>query len=239
MVMDNTKKYIAEAYGTAVLVVLGCGTAMVWGKFFGNLGIALSFGMTLTAMTYSLGHISGAHFNPAVTIWSVSSGHMKWTEGVKYMVAQFLGATLWSVVLYAIAVWAVGPTNINFLWQNEIAKGFDIKTAFIVEAITTYIFVKIYLGTASVRTNASMFWIVVGLSYTLMHFMTMPITGTSLNPARSFWPALWLEISQVGNISSNVWLAAPALQQLWIFTLAPLLWGLLAWMCHHWMEKKK
>lgn len=237
--MDNTKKYVAEAYGTAVIVAIWCGTMMVGTKAFWELGIALAFWFAFIAMYYSLGHVSGGHFNPAITVWVAMSWHMKWSEAVKYIIAQFIGAALGSVVLYAIAVWAVGPININYLWQNEIGRGFDMKTAFIAELITSYIFVKIFLGASTVRANAQVFGLVVWLSYTLMHFITMPITATSLNPARSFGPALWLEVSQLGNISSNVWLAAPALEQLWIFTLAPVLWAMLAGTSHHWFEAKR
>lgn len=219
------KKYIAEAYGTAVYTLVGCATAMVGVRYFGNLGIALAFGVTFMAMYYSFAHISGAHINPAVTLAHASSGRMKWIEAWKYMLSQVLGALIASLVLYAVAIGTIWPDNVTFLAQNNVKNGYFIQVAFIAEFLASLIFIKLFLAVSEKKHAPETAWLVLGLMIVALHFVTMPITGTSLNPARSLWPA--------------VFIGGEHLKEVWVFVAAPLLAWLVAGACHKWFEKLK
>lgn len=211
------KKYIAEMLGTFVLVFIGCGTVVFASRYVGSIGVALGFGLALTAAAYTYGPISGAHVNPAVTLGFLSSGRMKLNQAMGYIVFQFIGALLASAVIYMIAKGrASGYTLEMGLGQNgwgvEYAGQYSLGSAFWFEFIATFIFVKVVLKTTACDLKIT--GVVIGLTLAVIHILGLPITGVSVNPARSFGPAI-----MVGGT---------ALHQLWLFLLAPSLAGLLA-----------
>lgn len=210
--MTSVKKYIAEFIGTLVLVLFACGVAAVTGCSGTNpdtayLMTALAFGLVIVAMAYSIGNISGCHINPAVSIAMLVSGKMKIKDFIGYVVAQFAGAIAGAAILGAI----LGSNE--SLGQNGLYNG-DIIASLIVEVILTFVFVLAILGVTSRIKNSSVAGIVIGLTLTLVHVFGIYFTGTSVNPARSFGPALFVG----GEALSNVW----------VFIVAPLLGGVLA-----------
>ena len=209
--MKSFKKYVAEFIGTFVLVLFACGTAAVVGcsaKFgTGYLLTALAFGLVIVAMAYSIGNVSGCHINPAVSIAMLVSGKMTFKDFIGYVVAQFAGAIAGAAVLMAI----VGKDS--GLGANGLYNG-SICLSFIIEVILTFAFVIAILGVTSKESNASVAGIVIGLTLTLVHILGISFTGTSVNPARSFGPALFV--------------GGEALKSVWVFILAPLVGGVLA-----------
>ena len=217
------KKYIAELVGTCVLVVCGCGTAVAANTLIGNMGltiplgfttlaIALAFGLSIVAMAYSIGNVSGCHVNPAVSIGMFAAGRMTGKDLVGYLVAQFAGGILGAAILMSF----FGSND--SLGQNGYgdasALGCSMATAITVEAVLTFIFVLVVLGVTSKAENASVAGLVIGLSLTLVHLIGIPFTGTSVNPARSFGPALLA--------------GGQALAQVPVFIIAPIIGGLVA-----------
>lgn len=210
--MTSVKKYIAEFIGTLVLVLFACGVAAVTGCSGTNpdtayLMTALAFGLVIVAMAYSIGNISGCHINPAVSIAMLVSGKMKIKDFIGYVIAQFAGAIAGAAILGAI----LGSNE--SLGQNGLYNG-DIIASLIVEVILTFVFVLAILGVTSRIKNSSVAGIVIGLTLTLVHVFGIYFTGTSVNPARSFGPALFVG----GEALSNVW----------VFIVAPLVGGVLA-----------
>lgn len=210
--MTSVKKYIAEFIGTLVLVLFACGVAAVTGCSGANpdtayLMTALAFGLVIVAMAYSIGNISGCHINPAVSIAMLVSGKMKVKDFIGYVIAQFAGAIAGAAILGAI----LGSNE--SLGQNGLYNG-DIIASLIVEVILTFVFVLAILGVTSRIKNSSVAGIVIGLTLTLVHVFGIYFTGTSVNPARSFGPALLVG----GEALSNVW----------VFIVAPLVGGVLA-----------
>ncbi len=210
--MTSVKKYIAEFIGTLVLVLFACGVAAVTGCSGTNpdtayLMTALAFGLVIVAMAYSIGNISGCHINPAVSIAMLVSGKMKVKDFIGYVIAQFAGAIAGAAILGAI----LGSNE--SLGQNGLYNG-DIIASLIVEVILTFVFVLAILGVTSRIKNSSVAGIVIGLTLTLVHVFGIYFTGTSVNPARSFGPALFVG----GEALSNVW----------VFIVAPLVGGVLA-----------
>ncbi|MDD4767154.1 MAG: MIP family channel protein [Desulfotomaculaceae bacterium] len=208
--MDSLKKYISEFIGTLVLVLFACGVAAVSGCIFpeaGYIATALAFGLVIVAMAYSIGNISGCHINPAVSIAMLVSGKMKGSDFIGYIIAQFAGA----VAGAAILMYLLGSNAA--LGQNGLYNG-DILKSLIVEVILTFVFVIAILGVTSKTENSQVAGLVIGLSLTLVHLIGIPFTGTSVNPARSFGPALLTG----GDALSNVW----------VFIVAPLIGGVLA-----------
>lgn len=210
--MTSVKKYIAEFIGTLVLVLFACGVAAVTGCSGANpdtayLMTALAFGLVIVAMAYSIGNISGCHINPAVSIAMLVSGKMKVKDFIGYVIAQFAGAIAGAAILGAI----LGSNE--SLGQNGLYNG-DIIASLIVEVILTFVFVLAILGVTSRIKNSSVAGIVIGLTLTLVHVFGIYFTGTSVNPARSFGPALFVG----GEALSNVW----------VFIVAPLVGGVLA-----------
>ena len=210
--MTSVKKYIAEFIGTLVLVLFACGVAAVTGCSGANhdtayLMTALAFGLVIVAMAYSIGNISGCHINPAVSIAMLVSGKMKIKDFIGYVIAQFAGAIAGAAILGAI----LGSNE--SLGQNGLYNG-DIIASLIVEVILTFVFVLAILGVTSRIKNSSVAGIVIGLTLTLVHVFGIYFTGTSVNPARSFGPALFVG----GEALSNVW----------VFIVAPLVGGVLA-----------
>lgn len=205
------KKYIAEFVGTAVLVLFACGIAVVSANFIGT---ALGFGLVIIAMAYSIGNVSGCHINPAVSLGMAVAGKMTWEECAKYMVAQFAGAIVGTAILGfclgsfdALGANGYGSTLIN---GTEVT----VMIALVIEIILTFVFVTAILGVTDKVENARVAGIVIGLTLTLIHLFGIAFTGTSVNPARSFGPALF----QGGD----------ALSQVWVFIVAPLIGGALA-----------
>lgn len=219
------KKYIAELIGTFSLVLFGCGAAVISGIFetgpagIGILGIAIAFGFAVVAMAYTIGGISGCHINPAVTIGVLTAGKMSAKDAVGYIVAQCIGAILGSFVLYLIISakpdfrlmeWGLGANG----WGEGYLGGYTVTSAFIIETVMTFLFLFVILGTTSKYGNGAMAGLAIGVSLMLIHLVTIPVTGTSVNPARSLGPALFA--------------GGKALSQLWLFFVAPILGAVLA-----------
>lgn len=208
------KKYLAEMLGTMVLVLMGCGSAVFAGGIaetvgagVGTLGVAFAFGLSVVAMAYTIGKISGCHINPAITLGVFLSNRMSAKDAGMYMVFQVIGALIGSAILYALVSTGAhaGPTVTG---SNSFAEG-AMAQAFIAELVFTFIFVLVVLGTTSKGGAGNFAGLAIGLTLVLVHIVCIPITGTSVNPARSIAPALF----QGGE----------ALSQLWLFIVAPFL----------------
>jgi aquaporin Z len=215
----NGKKYAAEFIGTLVLVLMGCGSAVLAGSSIGFVGISFAFGLSLLAMVYAIGGISGCHINPAVSISMLAAGKLSAKDAVAYIVAQCLGAVVGAAALYVIAIG--NPSYnlaINGLGQNGYdaasPAGFSMTSAFVAEVLLTFIFLLVIHGSTSEKVPKGFAGIPIGLSLVLIHLVGIPVTGTSVNPARSLGPAL---------IAGGT-----ALNQLWLFWVAPIIGGLIA-----------
>jgi aquaporin Z len=214
------RKVAAEVLGTFVLVLGGCGAAVLAAGVtpggIGLLGVSLAFGLTVLTMAYALGHISGGHFNPAVTIGLVAGGRFDLREAAPYIAAQVAGAIAAAAVLYVIAHGVDGfdASESGFAangYDDHSPGGYSLLAGFVAELTLTAVFLLIIMGTTSVRAPAGFAPLAIGLALTLIHLISIPVTNTSVNPARSTGPALF-----VGD-----W----ALTQLWLFWLAPILGG--------------
>lgn len=204
------KKLVAEAIGTMVLVLLGCGAAVFNGgatSVAAVLTIAFAFGLSVVAMAYTIGGISGCHINPAITLGVWLSGRMKSDEALSYMVAQVVGAIVGSAIIWAV----VNSGNIALGATATGANGYgagNLLPALIAETVFTFIFVLTVLGTTDEKKGAGAFaGLAIGLTLVLVHIVCIPLTGTSVNPARSIAPALFA--------------GGEALAQLWVFIAAP------------------
>ena len=207
------KKGIAEAIGTFVLVLFGTGTAVLGQGIdgVGILGIAMAFGLSIIAMAYTIGTVSGCHVNPAVSIAMFVNKRITSTELVRYLIGQIVGATLGSLVLrYFLVSSNLETTNLG---QNGFGA-LTVTGAFLVEFILTFVFVLVIIIVTGIKGNAQFAGLVIGFTLVLIHLLGIPMTGTSVNPARSFGPALFA--------------GGEALSQLWLFILAPILGGVLA-----------
>lgn len=208
------KKYIAEFIGTAVLVLFGCGVAVVSG---GNLvATAIAFGLAIVAMAYSIGNISGCHVNPAVSLAMLISKKMSVKDFCGYVVAQVLGAFAGSGILYLILnATTDGVTGLGTNGYGALSTlGISAVAAFITEVVLTFVFVYVILGVTSDENKANISGIVIGLTLTFVHLLGINLTGTSVNPARSLTPA--------------VIMGGEALSQVWLFIVAPLVGAALA-----------
>jgi len=215
----DSRKYAAELVGTFVLVFIGCGSATLAGKYIGFVGIAFAFGLSVLVMVYAIGGISGCHINPAISISFFASGKMKLKDTVIYVVVQCVGAVIAAGVIYSVAVGNPAYSlAVNGLGQNGYGAaspgGFSMTSGFIAEVVLTFIFLLVIYGSTSERAPKGFAGISIGLSLVMIHLVGIPITGTSVNPARSLGPAVI-----VGGI---------ALSQLWLFWVAPIIGGLLA-----------
>ncbi len=225
-----TKKLGAEFLGTGWLVFGGCGSAVLAAAFpelgIGFLGVALAFGLTVVTMVYAVGHISGGHFNPAVSLGLWSGGRFASGEILPYIVAQVLGALAGAGVLYVIAT---GQPGFDVVQSGFAANGYgehspggySVAAAFVAEVVLTFGFLLVILGATDRRAPAGFAPLAIGLCLTLIHLVSIPVTNTSVNPARSTGPALF-----VGG-----W----ALGQLWLFWVAPLLGALAAGPVYRWL----
>ena len=220
--MNSFKKYVAEFIGTFVLVLFACGTAAVVGcsaeNGTGYLLTALAFGLVIVAMAYSIGNISGCHINPAVSIAMLVSKKMSAKDFIGYVIFQFAGAIAGAAVLMAL----VGRDS--GLGANALYNG-NAGLSFLIEVILTFVFVIAILGVTSKETNSAVSGIVIGLSLTLVHILGISFTGTSVNPARSFGPALFV--------------GGDALSSIWVFLLAPLVGGVLAALVYKFLTATK
>ncbi|MCX6246253.1 MAG: aquaporin Z [Bacteroidetes bacterium] len=233
------RKYLAEFIGTFSLVLFGCGAAVIAGNAatgpsgIGLLGIAIAFGFAVVAMAYAIGGISGCHINPAVTIGVFTAGKMELKDAIGYIVSQCMGAILGSAVLYLIVVgrpgftmpeWGLGANG----WGEGYLGGYNMLSAFVIETVMTLLFVFVILATTSKFGNGAMAGLAIGVTLMLIHLVTIPVTGTSVNPARSLGPALFS--------------GGKALSQLWLFFVAPVLGaviGAIIWKFGFDQEKSK
>jgi len=226
---SGSKKYVAELVGTFVLVFIGCGSATLAGKYIGFVGISFAFGLSVLAMVYAIGSISGCHINPAISISLLASGRMKPKDTAIYVLMQCLGAVIAAAVLYTVALGNPGYSlAVNGLGQNgyDAASpgGFSMTSGFIAEVVLTFIFLLVIYGSTSEAVPKGFAGIPIGLSLVLIHLVGIPITGTSVNPARSLGPALIV--------------GGTALSQLWLFWVAPIIGGLLAAALWRFLESK-
>lgn len=217
------KKYLAEFFGTFVLVFFGCGTAVVCGGFTGGTGsgylgvvaIALSFGLSIIASAYAIGHISGCHVNPAVSLAVLINGGMSFKDFIGYVVAQFVGAFAGSGLLSFVVLNSERLTGTGANGYGVLSGvGLSMGGALVTEIILTFVFVMAILGVTSSEKTSHITGIVIGLVLTFVHLIGIPLTGTSVNPARSLAPA--------------VFAGGEALSQVWVFIIAPLIGGALA-----------
>lgn len=218
------KKCLAELIGTAVLVAFGCGVAATNGLGAGYVGIALAFGLVIVAMAYSIGNVSGCHVNPAVSLAMLVNRKMTPAEFAGYVFSQFVGATFGACILYAML------SGTDFLSKNGMgtngygdlsATGITAFGAFVTEVVLTFVFVFAICGVTSKEKFGNPAGLVIGASLTLVHLLGLPLTGTSVNPARSFGAAL---ISMIFGCSHG----SEAFAQVWLFIVAPLIGGALA-----------
>ncbi len=213
------RKYTAEFVGTFTLVLLGCGTAVVAGKLVGIVGIAFAFGFALIAMAYGIGPISGCHINPAVSLGALVAGRMGVRDFVGYVVGQLLGATAGAVALWLIASGASGYSiGVNGLGQNGWGAGYggeySLIAAIVFEFVATLLFVIVILGSTQEGAPSQFAGLAIGISLVVIHIFGINISGVSVNPARSFGPAILV--------------GGTALAQLWMFLLVPSLAGITA-----------
>ena len=208
------KKYLAEMIGTMVLVLMGCGSAVFAGTVqpfssVGTLGVAFAFGLAVLTMVYTIGKISGCHINPAIMLGMLLSKRISGKDAGMYMIFQVIGAIIGSSILFILAKDSGSTTTLTG------ANGYhDLVPAFVAETVFTFIFLLVVLGSTSKGANTKFAGIAIGLALVLIHIVCIPITGTSVNPARSIGPALF----QGGE----------ALSQLWLFIVAPFLGAAIA-----------
>ena len=220
------KKYIAECIGTAVLTLLGCGTAVFvgCGTPAGVVGTAIAFGLSVVAMAYCIGGISGCHINPAITLGVTLSGRMSWKDACGYWCGQFIGGIIGAAILYLICSVTGAPGAMGSpegLGTNGVANAGGVLGACLVEVVATFIFVLVVLGATDSKKGAgNLAGLAIGMTLILVHLVCINLTGTSVNPARSLGPALFV--------------GGEALSCVWVFIVAPLAGGALAactWNC--------
>lgn len=219
------KKNLAELIGTFSLVLFGCGAAGISGitsagpAGIGLLGISFAFGLAVVVMAYAIGPISGCHINPAITIAMRVAGRMSTGQAIGYIIAQFAGATLATGVLsviqsgapgFMMTEWAFGSNG----WGTGYLGAYNTTSAFVTETVLTFLFILVIFKTTAKWGNSTMAGLAIGLTLVIIHLVAIPITGTSVNPARSFGPAIFA--------------GGKALQQLWLFMLAPIIGGIVA-----------
>ena len=218
-----SKIFVAEVIGTAILVLFGCGAAVLMGAQIGMMGISFAFGLAIVAAAYGIGPISGAHLNPAVSLGAFLAGRMSGGALGIYVAAQLVGASLGAALVFLIAS---GQANfdiaVNGLGQNGFGEGYlgeySLTSALIFEAVMTFVFVTVILGATQEKAPAAMAGLAIGLTLAAIHLVGINVTGVSVNPARSFGPAIFV--------------GGQALADLWVFIVAPLAGGALAGIVH-------
>jgi len=229
--MSLAKRSVAEFMGTFWLVFGGCGSAVLAAAFpnvgIGLLGVSLAFGLTVLTMAYAIGHISGCHLNPAVSIGLWAGKRFPGSELVPYIAAQVVGGIAAGAVLYVIASGKAGFSLDGGFASNGYGAhspgGYSLLAAFVAELVLTFMFLMVILGATDKRAPQGFAPIAIGLMLTLIHLISIPVTNTSVNPARSTGPAVF-----VGG-----W----ALSQLWLFWVAPIVGALLAGIAYQWLGK--
>lgn len=223
-------KYFAEFIGTFVLVLIGCGSAVIAGSQIGFLGISMAFGLAVLVMVYAIGNISGCHINPTITISMLVAGKISGKDTVGYLVAQFLGGIVGALILYFVASGKADYSlAVNGLGQNGYGDLSPMKygmgAAFLAEVVLTFIFLIVIFGATSPKAPGGFAGVAIGWSLAMIHMVGIPITGTSVNPARSFGPALIV--------------GGEALSQVWLFLLAPIIGGVIAALVWNYVLKPK
>lgn len=212
-------KYLAEFVGTFVLVLIGCGSAVIAGTHIGYLGISLAFGIAVLVMVYTIGSVSGCHINPAVTIAMLVAQKISFKDSFFYILAQLAGAVAGAFILLFIASGKADYSiAVNGLGQNGFGAmspmKYEMGAGFLAEVVLTFIFVLVIFGSTSEKAPKGFAGLAIGLALVIVHLVGIPITGTSVNPARSFGPA--------------VFVGGEAMTQLWLFVVAPIIGGVLA-----------
>ena len=228
--MNMSKRLVAEFIGTAWLVLGGCGSAVLAAAFpalgIGFAGVSLAFGLTVLTMAYAIGHVSGCHLNPAVSIGLCAGGRFPASDLIPYIIAQVLGAAAGAGVLYLIASGHAGFDLAGGFASNGYAQhspgGYSLVACLITEIALTFAFLFVIMGATHGSAPKGFAPIAIGLCLTLIHLISIPVTNTSVNPARSTGPALF-----VGG-----W----ALSQLWLFWIAPILGGALGGLAYRWVS---
>jgi len=213
------RKYSAELIGTMALVLIGCGSAVIAGEFIGFAGISFAFGLTVLAMVYAIGSISGCHINPAITIAMLVAGKIKGKDAIFYIIAQCIGGIIGAGILWAIASGITGFSLASTgLGQNGFGAhspaGYSLAACFIAEVVLTALFLFVIFGSTHDKAPKGFAGISIGFTLVLIHLIGIPITGTSVNPARSLGPA--------------VFVGGDALAQLWLFIVAPIIGGIIS-----------
>jgi len=230
--MSLGKKLGAEFFGTFWLVLGGCGSAVLAAGFpelgIGFAGVALAFGLTVLTMVYAVGHISGGHFNPAVSFGLWSAGKFETKELLPYIIAQVIGGTVGALVLYLIATGKAGFEVGGFASNGfgELSPGkYNLTAVIITEIVMTFMFLFIILGATSKNAPAGFAGIAIGLGLTLIHLVSIPVSNTSVNPARSTAAALFADTAALG--------------QLWVFWVAPIIGAILAGLVWKFFESEE
>ena len=229
---DTSRRVVAEFFGTFWLVFGGCGAAVLAAAFpslgIGFVGVAFAFGLTVLTMAYAVGHVSGGHFNPAVTIGLWAAGRCANRHVVPYIVAQVIAAILAAAALWMIASGKPGwvPNGFASNGYGELSPGkYGVAACFFTEVLMTFFFLFIIIGTTSKGAATGFAGIPIGLALTLIHLVSIPVTNTSVNPARSTGPALFAGGEYIG--------------QLWLFWIAPILGALIAGWLTRWMYEQE
>jgi aquaporin Z len=218
------KKYWAELIGTFALVLVGCGTAAIFTKFTGDLalsqvGIAFAFGLTVLVMVYAIGNISGCHINPAISLAMLVAGRLNWKDTLFYIIFQCVGAiaaaaVLW-LILSGVSDYSLAANGLGQNGYGALSPGkFSLLSCFVAEVVFTALFLFVIFGSISKNAPAGFAGLAIGMTLVLIHLVCIPITGTSVNPARSLGPA--------------VFVGGAALSQLWLFWVAPIIGAILA-----------
>jgi aquaporin Z len=228
--MDMTRRFGAEFFGTFWLVFAGCGSAVLAADFpslgIGFLGVSLAFGLTVLTMAYAVGHVSGGHFNCAVTIGLWAGGRFKGADVLPYIAAQVFGAIAAAAVLYLIASGKPGwiPDGFASNGYGDLSPGkYNMTSCFLGEALATFFFLYVIIGTTSKGAAVGFAGIPIGLCLTLIHLVLIPVTNTSVNPARSTGPALFA--------------GGAYMVQLWLFWLAPMFGAVVAGLVSRWQHE--
>lgn len=226
----DVRKLSAEAIGTFWLTFAGCGSAVLAAAFpavgIGLLGVSLAFGLTVVTMAYAIGHVSGCHLNPAVTIGLAAGGRFPPSQVAQYVVAQVIGAVIGAAVLYVIASGTAGFDAGGGFASNGYAERspgkYSLFAGFLMEVVMTMVFLFVIMGATHGKAPAGFAPLAIGFALVLIHLVSIPVTNTSVNPARSTGPALFA--------------GAGALQQLWLFWVAPIIGGALGGVLYRWLS---
>jgi aquaporin Z len=227
---ENAKKYVAEVIGTFWLTFAGCGSAVIAAAFpqvgIGLVGVSFAFGLSVVTMAYAIGHISGCHLNPAVTVGLAAGGRFPTAQIPQYIIAQVIGAVIAAALLYVIASGAAGfDVGKGFASNGYAAHSpgkYSLLACFLMEVVMTAMFLFIIMGATHGKAPAGFAPLAIGLALVMIHLVSIPVTNTSVNPARSTGPALF-----VGG-----W----AISQLWLFWVAPLIGGALGGFVYRWLS---